>query len=265
MRPILFELFGMAVPAFFFTIMVGSLVAIFYAAHEAKKENLSPVMVIDLGIIAILSAVLGARIFHILVEYPSYYWADPIRVFYFWQGGFVSIGAYIGAAVACVWYMKFKKVVAWRYVDLLVKVLPIVIFCVRAGCLLVGCCYGKPTDFWLHLTFHDPASTAYYYHPNIPLHATQIYFMFSAVVLFFLLHFVYKKKKFMGQVTSVFLMYYGISRFLIEFLRGDDDRGLFSFFGVTLSTGQISMLCAFFAGVILWKVMKKKSLPSNVL
>lgn len=261
MRPVLFQVGSIEVPAFFFMIMIAALAATFTATRFAKKEGLSEVAVLDMAIIAVLASILGSRIFHILVEAPDYYWEDPIRVFYFWQGGFVSLGAFIGTALGWLFYFKYKKLNALRYLDIGCLVGPIIIFFVRVGCLLTGCCYGKPTDLPFAITFNDPASTAYYYHPNVPLHPTQIYNMINAVIMFGVLYFVYKHRKFYGQIIAAFLMYYGISRFIIEFFRGDEDRGVY--FGGAVSTGQIVVALAFFAGLIIYLICRRKPIEQK--
>ena len=88
MRPFLFHLGSIGVPAFFFMIMVATLSATFYAYHMAKKDkDLDPVVFLDFGIIGIVASVIGSRVIHILVENPAYYIESPIRIFYFWQGG----------------------------------------------------------------------------------------------------------------------------------------------------------------------------------
>jgi phosphatidylglycerol:prolipoprotein diacylglycerol transferase len=79
--------------------------------------------------------------------------------------------------------------------------------------------------------------------------------MLNAVVMFFVLLAVRKYRKFYGQICASFLIYYGITRFFLEFFRGDDDRGLF--FNNALSTGQIVMIISFVSGVLMWLVCKK--------
>jgi phosphatidylglycerol:prolipoprotein diacylglycerol transferase len=262
MRPIVFEIGGVGVPAFFFMIMVGALAATFYAVHVAKKEGADEVAILDFGIIGIIAAVIGARFFHIIVENPSYYIERPIRVFFFWQGGFVSIGAYIFTIIGWIIYMKKRGLDYWRYFDIAAVAVPVIIFFVRSGCFMAGCCYGKPTDFFIHLRFFNPAALAARYgFLGVALHATQVYFMLNAVIMFFVLHFVYAKRKFHGQVLASFFIYYGLSRFLIEFLRGDADRGMW--FGGYVSTGQIAMLFSFLGGIAMWFIFSKKNRELN--
>ncbi len=255
MRPYIIEFGDSGIPAFFFMVMIAALVATFVGVRFAKKEGLSEVAILDMGIVAVIASIIGSRVFHILVEAPMYYWEDPVRVFYFWQGGFVSLGAFTGSIIGWIIYFKVKKLSVRRYLDLGALCAPVIIFFVRIGCLLTGCCYGKPTDFPLHLVFTNPASTAYYYYPNVPLHASQIYNMLNAIIMFAVLYAVYKKRKFYGQVGAAFLIYYGVSRFLIEFLRGDEDRGIY--FGGIVSTGQLVMTISLVAGIIMYMVLKK--------
>lgn len=257
MRPYLFHLGSMGVPSFFFMIMIGSLATTFFLAHMAKREGSDPVAMLDFGIIGIIASVLGSRIFHILVENPAYYWEHPIRVFYFWQGGFVSIGAFLGSALGWAIYMRRRRLPAWRTLDLAVTGVPIIIFFVRVGCLLVGCCYGRPTDFFLHLVFNDPGSTAGYFHLGEKLHATQPYFMANAVVMWGVVLVAYYHRRFYGQVLVTFMLYYGVTRFFLEFLRGDEDRGMW--FGGALSTGQIVMVLTFLAGLGLWRFLRTRT------
>ena len=257
MRPFLFHIGDLGVPSFFFMIMIGALAATFFAAHMARREGADPVAMLDFGIIAIIASVIGARVFHILVENPSYYWENPIRVFYFWQGGFVSIGAYVFSLAGWLIYMYKRRLHPWRYLDLALTGVPLTIFFVRIGCLLTGCCYGKPTDFFIHLVFNNPKSVAGFYHLGQPLHATQVYNEINALILWGVLLLVYRRRKFYGQVTAAFLIYYGVTRFFIEFLRGDADRGMW--FGETLSTGQIAMIVGFLAGLVLWFYLRRRT------
>jgi len=254
-RPFLFHIGSLGVPSFFFMIMIGALATTFFAAYMARREKADPVAMLDFGIIAIIASVLGSRIFHVLVENPGYYWENPIRVFYFWQGGFVSIGAYIASLTGWLIYLWRRKLDYWRYLDIITTGVPIIIFFVRAGCLLVGCCYGRPTDFFIHLVFNDPASTAGYFHLGEKLHATQPYFMANALVMWGVVLLAYKYRKFYGQVLATFFMYEAVSRFFLEFLRGDEDRGIW--LNGMLSTGQIAMMFFFAVGVAIWILRRK--------
>lgn len=251
MRPILFYIGSTPVPAFFFTIMVGALIMTWATYRRAAARGLSQIVVLDMGIVGILASIIGARLFHVFVEYPAYYWEKPIRILYYWQGGFVSLGAFMASVAAWLIYFRWRRLPILPYLDLAGTTCPIIDFFVRLGCLLVGCCYGKPTTFPLHLIFTNPTSTAFQLGAgNIPLHATQVYFMISAVIGFVFLQWLARRQRFTGQLTGAFLIYYGVTRFFIEFLRGDADRGVY--FHNTISTGQIVMLLFIIAGSLLY-------------
>ena len=260
MRPYILHVGDLGVPSFFFMLMIGALLGTFFAARVARKEGADPVAMLDFGIIGIICSVLGSRIFHILVEAPGYYWENPIRIFYFWQGGFVSIGAFTGTLIGWIVYTRCRKLDAWRYIDIATTCVPLLIFFTRIGCLMVGCCYGRPTDFFFHLTFTDPASTAGHYHLGVPLHATQLYNMLNAAVMWGVIMFTYRHRRFYGQVLATFFLYYGFTRFFIEFLRGDDDRGIW--FGGAVSTGQVAMVFFFLAGVAVWLLRRRHPLEA---
>lgn len=258
MKPIFFDY----IPAFFFMIMIATFAATYAAVKFAEKDKLSVVVVLDLAIIAVIASMLGSRIFHILVEAPDYYGVYPwnpalfVRVFYFWQGGFVSLGAFLATIGSWIAYLRLRKQPLLPYFDIMARVCPIIIFFVRLGCLCAGCCYGRPTDFIIHLIFSDPRSIAYHFFPMIPLHASQPYFMANAIVMFFVVRWAHSRREFYGQSLSVFLMYEGLSRFCLEFLRGDADRGVY--FNGMVSTGQLVMAGFFVAGLLMYRWCKKR-------
>jgi phosphatidylglycerol:prolipoprotein diacylglycerol transferase len=108
----------------------------------------------------------------------------------------------------------------------------------RVGCLLAGCCYGRPTDVPWAITFTDPAAALNVGTPlSIPLHPTQLYDAGAELlILGVLLATERRGQKFPGRTFWLYLVLYAISRFIIEFYRGDDGRGIaFNMF----STSQV--------------------------
>ncbi len=237
------------IPTFFFMVMTASLVTTFYIYRQAGKYGYSQIAILDFSMIGTIGGVIGARLFHVFVEAPSYYWAHPSYVFHFWQGGFVGYGAFIGIIISAITYLKIRKFPILEYADLIALGCPLIVFFVRIGCLGAGCCYGKPTTFFLHLVFTNPASDAGQHMPGIPVHPTQLYDMTNALITFVTVNWLYTRKKFHGQIFLTFLMMYATMRFFIEFLRGDVDRGVY--FNGIISTSQITgiiilIVCSFF-------------------
>lgn len=270
MRPFLFIFGSTKIPSFFFFIMVATLACTFYLYFMSRRRGFQPEAMLDIGIIGMLAGVLGARIFHILVEAPDYYWEKPMRVFEFWRGGFVSWGGFLALVIALPTYFKIRKLPIMPYMDFFATGAPIIKFFVRLACLLTGCCYGAPTDVPWAITFTDPASTAYYYYPNTPLHPTQVYSMIHATALFFLVNWYFGRSHEVrngkaalkpghvdGETICVLAMGWTLPRMVIESFRADADRGLW--FGDLLSTGQITGGLVFLLALAIFLVLRKKA------
>ena len=256
MRPFILEWGPFHVPSFFFFILFGAFLATLYGASLAKRSGLRSDPLFDMGILGVVMALVGCRVFHILVEAPEYYLHRPIKVFYFWEGGFVSWGAVILVPLSLIIYYRVRGLPFWPYTDIVATMAPVIKFFVRTGCLATGCCYGRPTDVPWALTFTDPRSTAHYFFPNTPLHPTQVYGMIGAVAVFVVVNWVYRRQSFAGQTTAVMAMSWAAVRFVNELFRGDADRGLW--FGGWLSTGQIMTLIFFGFGAVVYAVMKRR-------
>jgi len=258
MLPFVINQGDFVIPTFFFMVMVGVLVTTFYLYFRAPKMGFSQVAVLDIGIVGAIFGILGARIFHVFFEAFWFYKQDPMHFFEFWRGGFVSFGAYIGGALAVLGYLKLRKLPVLKYADFISLAIPFMVFFIRLGCLGAGCCYGKPTDFFFHLVFIDPQSDAGSKFAGIGLHATQIYDMINAVVIFAILHWRYYRKKFDGEIVLLLFILYSFFRGAIEFLRGDRDRGLY--FDDMVSTGQITgvILIVLCTGFYIYLLMKNK-------
>lgn len=251
------------IPSFFFMVMLGVLATTFFLYYRAPKLGLSQVACLDFGIIGAIFGVLGARLYHVFFEnldlgyhvpliqrwfgtkpweIPTltYYAHDPMRILEFWRGGFVSYGAFIGGATAVIIYLKLRKLPILQYADFVSTAIPLMVIFIRLGCIGAGCCYGKPTDFFIHLIFHHPQSDAGSKFPGMALHASQIYDMLNGFILLGFLNWRYPRKRFHGEIFLLLFMGYSFFRFWIEFLRGDLDRGVW--LGGRLSSAQITGL-----------------------
>ncbi len=121
----------------------------------------------------------------------------------------------------------------------------------RWGCLAAGCCYGKPTDGPLGITFTDPFANQAVGTPlNVPLHPTQIYLSINAFLMFLVLQWAYRRRTFDGEVFWLYLLLYSVTRGIIEIWRGDLVRGfvipgVFStsqFLGLLTAIASLAML-----------------------
>ncbi|MCQ2385331.1 MAG: prolipoprotein diacylglyceryl transferase [Clostridia bacterium] len=195
------------------------------------------------GVASILLGFLSATLFQSVYNYLE----NPEAGFSF--GGMTFIGGLIGgAAVFLAAYFVLRKKLGIRLTDVL-SVIPCSIVIAhgfgRIGCFFAGCCYGKPTDSFLGVQFPNHA---------VKVHPTQLYEAAFLFLLFALFSFLVLKKGF-RQNLSLYLVLYGVFRFLIEYVRGDD-RGQFigifspsqfwSVFMVAIGIGLYFALEAFF-------------------
>jgi len=231
MCPILFRLGGMTVYAYGSFLALGFVIGGILILWKARREGISSDRVIEIFCLTIFSALVGARGLDVLVNLP-FYREDPFRMFRLWEGGMTFFGGLLLAAGVAVGYMKWYRLPTWKIADLFAPSIALGLFFARIGCFMAGCCYGKQTSLPWSVTFTNPLSLA---RLHIPLHPTQVYEAGGSLFLFLFLIGMEKRKSYDGQIFWLFLLFYSILRFLIEFIR-DDPRGFL--FGTFLSTSQ---------------------------
>jgi len=193
-------------------------------------------------------------------------------VFKVWRGGLAYYGGFLFAVAFGFYYVHRHRLPAWRVADLAGYAIPLGLVFGRLGCVLNGCCFGRPTDLPLGLTFPghggawraqvDAGIIAKNAPHALPVHPTQLYESFACLLIFlFLYFFVRNRKRFDGQVFALLLVLYAVARSIIEIVRADE-RGVF--FGF-LSTSQIISVPLFATGIALLILLRKKaaSLPAE--
>ena len=256
MFPILIEFGFFKIFTYGLLVATGFLVAILLASSRAEKEGLDSQKVLDLCFYVMVSALLGARLLYVIVEY-RYFLDSPLEIFKFWKGGLVFYGGLILGVLISLWYLKRNQMPMWKTADLLAPSIALGQSIGRWGCFFAGCCYGKKTDVAWGITFTDPRSLAPL---EISLHPTQVYLSLNAVFIFIFLMWLSKRKVFDGQILWSYGILYSIGRFLIEYFRGDD-RG----FPVeqVLSTSQFVGVFVFSFSAFMLLTLYRKSLSSH--
>jgi len=256
MYPILIEFGFFKIFTYGLLVATGFLVAILLASSRAEKEGLDSQKVLDLCFYVMVSALLGARLLYVIVEY-RYFLDSPLEIFKFWKGGLVFYGGLILGVLISLWYLKRNQMPMWKTADLLAPSIALGQSIGRWGCFFAGCCYGKKTDVAWGITFTDPRSLAPF---GISLHPTQVYLSLNAVFIFIFLMWLSKRKVFDGQILWSYGILYSIGRFLIEYFRGDD-RG----FPVeqVLSTSQFVGVFVFSFSAFMLLTLYRKSLRSH--
>jgi phosphatidylglycerol:prolipoprotein diacylglycerol transferase len=142
------------------------------------------------------------------------------------QSGGVFSGGLLLAIVVCWWYVRKEGIPFLRAADVFAPGLAIGHALGRLGCFAAGCCYGRQTNVPWAVTFTNPLAQQLVGTPlNVPLHPTQLYEFVAEVANFAVLYWLVKRKRFEGQVIGLYMFLYGIERYFIEFLRGDEGRG----------------------------------------
>lgn len=230
-------------------IAVGIVAAYITAEYRARKMKMDYEQIIYILIWCVIGGFASAKLLFWITEWKSIV-ENPRFLLNTLMDGFVVYGGIIGGILAGYLYSRVKKLNFLQYFDLIMPSIALAQGFGRIGCLLAGCCYGKETDSVLAITFHDSD-----FAPNgIPLMPTQIYASILDFLHFGILLWIAKKKKADGQVASSYLIFYSIGRFVLEFFRGDLERGSVGSF----STSQFIGIFILLAGVGLFAVSSRK-------
>jgi phosphatidylglycerol:prolipoprotein diacylglycerol transferase len=203
-------------------VALGFLVGLWTASRRGLQHGFAPEKVFDAGVWLIIGTVLGARALYVvsywdkLMEnplHPSMPWTE---IFMVQRGGLVFYGGLIGASLATLLYVWKNKLPLWKFADTLAPSIALGYAPGRLGCLMNGCCYGKPTD--LPWGIHFPPGHDAFGHA---VHPTQIYDALLSLGLYLGLAWLFRRKKFDGQVFATYLLCYAITRSTVEIFRGD--------------------------------------------
>lgn len=251
MHPVLLEFKGIAIHSYGLLLAIAFISALLLSSREARLNGINPDRIMDLGFYVILSAIIGARLFHVLV-FHEIYTADPLEIFRIWNGGLVFYGGLILAIPVAIIYIRKQGLPLWKVSDVVASSLPLGLSIGRIGCFMAGCCYGKPTDLPWGVIFSNPRSLARA-HLGEPVHPTQLYESSGSFLIFiFIFFYLRKRKHFDGELFWTFTLLYSAMRFFLEFLR-DDPRGfLFGF-----SESQIVGVPVFIVSIFMLLYLKK--------
>jgi len=240
-------------------IGIGFLVAIWLAARRAKKEGLDPERIMDMGVYLLLAAIIGSRLFYVLVNLQEFQ-RNWLEVFAIWKGGLVFYGGLIGAAATGIWYVRKHGLPVWRTADIVAPYIALGHMFGRFGCFFAGCCYGAPCHSSACIIFTDPHSLAPL---GVSLYPTQLFEAGGEFVNFLILLAVFRVRKFDGQVFWLYPALYSILRFIVEFYRGDAARGVY--FGGAISTSQVVSIVMLFASLfMLLRLGRKQQVQAEV-
>jgi phosphatidylglycerol:prolipoprotein diacylglycerol transferase len=237
--------------------------AFWWLIREGRRQGLEVDSLSSLGFWAIGGAILGAKALMIARDFPEYA-AAPSELFSLSllssAGDFY--GGFIGALVACaIFFFRHPQLPVWCTTDLCGPAIALGQAIGRIGCFMAGDDYGRPTQLPWAVTFTDPDAARIGGAPlGVPLHPVQLYESILCLALFVVLVRLSRRKRFDGEVILAYTILYAVARFLLEFFRGDADRGFV--LGGWLSTSQFIALILGPAAIALWFV-RRQSAPAH--
>jgi phosphatidylglycerol:prolipoprotein diacylglycerol transferase len=199
--------------------MLSFIICFFVLRRLAKyrKLNLSNDDLYDFLFYLILGVMIGGRLGYVLFYDLGSYLRDPLSIFAIWQGGMSFHGGFVGMLLAT-WYITRKK--GWNFLDIAdlgAAAAPIGLGLGRIGNFINGELYGRPTNVSWAMVFPEGGT--------MPRHPSQLYeALLEGLVLFVILGWLYRKNLRRGTVFWALLAFYGLFRFLIEFVREPDTQ-----------------------------------------
>jgi len=187
------------------------------ASRRGLLVGVNPETILDLGPWLIVGTIVGARLLFVVSYWREQFAGKPFyEVFMVQHGGLVFYGGFMGASLACILYARVKKLPLWKLADIVTPSIALGSVFGRIGCLFNGCCYGRACQ--LPWAIHYPSG-----HESYPkgVHPTQIYDSLLNLGLYLFLAWLFRRKKFDGQIFAAYLVGYSLLRSLVEFFRGD--------------------------------------------
>ena len=256
MHPILFSVGDWPVYSYGVLLAAAYLIGLQLGVVRARRAGVDPARIMDLGIYLIIAALVGAKLMLIAVDW-EYFRAQPRELLSLVRAGGVFYGGLIAAVAVGLWLVRRYKLPPWSTADLMAPGIALGHVVGRLGCLMAGCCYGRPTDVPWAITFTDPLAATNVGTPlGIPLHPTQLYDAGAELIILGLLLFTERKgRPFAGRTFWTYLLLYGVSRFVIEFYRGDANRGTVL---AGLSTSQFVSLLLVPASLLMLAYLRRQ-------
>ncbi len=226
MYPRLLELGPITVYSYGVLLASAYLLGLYMAVRRARRYGIDSDRVLDLGIYVIVSALVGAKLLLLIVDF-DYFRQNPAELWTLVRSGGVFYGGLVVAFAVALWYVRRHKLPVWSTADAIAPGIALGHVVGRMGCLLAGCCYGRAATLPWSVTFTDPFAASNVGTPlHVALHPTQLYDAGAELlILIFLLATERRGRPFPGRTFWFYILFYGVSRFAIEFYRGDP-RGM---------------------------------------
>ena len=225
-------------------IGIGIIAAYLVSEYRAKKRGLDSELLLSIALWVVVPGLICAKLLYYITVFDDIL-KNP-RILLDLTGGYVVYGGIIGGILGGYLFCRIKKVPFWKYFDLVIPSVALAQAFGRIGCLFAGCCYGQQTAGPLSIVFTESDFAPI----GVPLVPTQPISSGLNFIHFLILIWFSKRATAEGQVSSLYIILYSAGRFVLEFFRGDLERGSVG----TLSTSQFISIFAFIAGIVLFTI-----------
>ena len=242
--PVAFQVFSFEIRWYSLAYVVGLIIGWIYCNKFLIKDQIKKNLFDEYITYIIFGIIIGGRLGYVLIYNPSYYLKNIFEIPMIWNGGMSFHGAVIGVILSTIIFCKKNNQDKFYYLDLVALSSPIGIFLGRISNFINSELYGRESDIIWSVKFIQI--------DNLNRHPSQLYeAIFEGIVLFIILNIFHKKfYKKNGLISALFIIFYSIFRFFIEFTREPDAHiGLLMF---NLSLGQIISLIFLILGTILF-------------
>ena len=242
--PVAFQVFSFEIRWYSLAYVVGLIIGWIYCNKFLIKDQIKKNLFDEYITYIIFGIIIGGRLGYVLIYNPSYYLKNIFEIIMIWNGGMSFHGAVIGVILSTIIFCKKNNQDKFYYLDLVALSSPIGIFLGRISNFINSELYGRESDIIWSVKFIQI--------DNLNRHPSQLYeAIFEGIVLFIILNIFHKKfYKKNGLISALFIIFYSIFRFFIEFTREPDAHiGLLMF---NLSLGQIISLIFLILGTILF-------------
>lgn len=242
MCPIVVSFGPVTIFSYGLTLAFAVLIAVSLLLNEAKRQGYNNDVILDLGILLLVSGIVGARLLYIGLN-SSFFIQHPKEIIMIHHGGLAILGGFLLSIVSTYLFARKKKLSFLKLADLVVPFVALAHAIGRIGCFFNGCCYGLPSRYGFYFPVH-----------NAVLIPTQIISSLLLVVLFVVLRIQQGRVHSDGSIFASYVIFYSVMRFFVEFIRFDSPK---LFFGHTIF--QLFCVVLFIAGVFFALNLKWKN------
>ena len=250
--PVAIQIFSIEIRWYSLAYIFGILIGWLYCKKILIKDKNISKLFDDLISYLIIGIILGGRLGYVIFYNLEYFSSNPIEILMIWHGGMSFHGGLLGVLASTIIYAKKHNVNKFIFLDLIAGSAPIGIFLGRIANFVNSELYGRETNILWSVIFTKI--------DNITRHPSQIYeALLEGVILFFILFFFIKKNYLLkpGLISSLFLIFYSLFRFLVEFFRVPDEQVGFIYLNLTI--GQIISLIFLSFGFYLFFIKKNEN------